>query len=197
MNNIHTAAALGLIFAIALGSIGELAGRVEGLQENVLRLHILAASDSEEDQALKLQVRDALLAQSEALFGDCKSLAEMKARAIGEEDRIRALAEETLRENGCTDPVTVEVAETAFPVREYEDFTMPAGTYTALRILIGEGAGQNWWCVMYPPLCLPAASEASAYFDGETVELLEAPETYEVKLKCVEVFQAWRDKHAS
>ena len=197
MKRWRTAAVLGILLAILCGSYADFTARVRSLRENVLRLHILANSDSQEDQALKLRVRDRLLEHSAQLFAGCQTLEEMQQRAWEERETIRLIAQQVLEENGCTDQVTVQLAQMEFDTREYEEITMPGGAYEALRILIGEGAGQNWWCVMYPPLCLPAASEASAYFDGETVELLEAPETYEVKLKCVEVFQAWRDKHAS
>ena len=194
MKRWETAAALGLVLAIAAGSFSEMLHRVDALQENVLRLHILAASDSAEDQALKLEVRDALLAHSEEWFADCDSLPEMRDAVKAHSDAIRSVAQDTLQERGCTDPVSVQIVRMAFPVREYETITMPAGTYTALRILIGEGAGHNWWCVMYPPLCLPAASDASAYFDGDTAALLEEPQEYEVRLRCVEVWQELREK---
>ena len=81
-----------------------------------------------------------------------------------------------------------------FDTREYEEITMPAGCYDALRILIGEGQGHNWWCVMYPPLCLPVA-EPEIYFDTDTVEILENPQNYEIKFKCVELWNEFRKKH--
>lgn len=195
MKRLHTAVILGLILAICFGSQGEFAQRLHNLEHSVLRLHILADSDSEEDQALKYKVRDALLEASGELFGGCTTLPEMQERAREQLHTIELLAQKVLLENGCTDSVTAEVTEMDFPVKQYEKLTMPAGNYCALRILIGEAEGQNWWCVMYPPLCLPAGTETpEGWFDAETADMLENPEQYEVKFKCVEWFRQLRQK---
>lgn len=195
MKRLHTAVVLGLVMAICFGSQGEFAGRLHTLQHSVLRLHILADSDTQEDQDLKYKVRDALLEASGELFDGCTTLPEMQERALEQLDTIEALAQEVLRENGCTDNVTAEVTEMEFPVKQYEKLTMPAGTYSALRILIGEAQGQNWWCVMYPPLCLPAGTETpEGWFDAETADMLENPQQYEIKFKCVEWIQQIREK---
>ena len=118
----------------------------------------------------------------------------MKERAIQQKETIRLIAQNVLEQNGCHDRVTVQLTEMEFDTREYEEITMPAGAYEALRILIGEGEGHNWWCVMYPPLCLPVASDPSEWFDGETVEILTQPEKYEVKFKCVEIWHELQEK---
>ena len=189
MKKLQTAMALGLVFAIAFGNFASFREHLNDLHSDVLRLHILANSDSEEDQELKLLVRDELLRCSEELFHGCETLDEMKARAIEERETIRLLAQHILEENGCHDEVTVQLVQMDFDERQYEEITMPAGAYDALRILIGKGEGHNWWCVMYPPLCLPAASEEQ-WFDDETTAILRQPEQFEVKFKCVE----WLDK---
>ena len=185
MKKLQTAMALGLIFAIACGNFASFREHLNDLHSDVLRLHILANSDSEEDQELKLLVRDELLRCSEELFNGCETLDEMKARAIEERETIRLLAQHILEENGCHDEVTVQLVQMDFDERQYEEITMPAGAYDALRILIGKGEGHNWWCVMYPPLCLPAASKEQ-WFDDETTDILTQPEQFEVKFKCVE-----------
>lgn len=189
MRKLELAAAIGLILAIVCGNFAEFTQRLGTLHSDVLRLHILADSDDPDDQALKLLVRDELLRHSEALFGDCTTPEEIKARAAQEQEQIRRIAQQVLEENGCTDKVTVQLVQMDFEERQYDDFTMPAGTYDALRILIGRGEGHNWWCVMYPPLCLPAAS-ADDCFDADTAEMLEHPEEFEVKFKCVELWNA-------
>ncbi len=189
MKKLQTAMALGLIFAIAFGNFASFREHLNDLHSDVLRLHILANSDSEEDQELKLLVRDELLRCSEELFNGCETLDEMKERAVEERETIRLLAQHILEENGCHDTVTVQLVQMDFDERQYEELTMPAGAYDALRILIGKGEGHNWWCVMYPPLCLPAASEEQ-WFDDETTAILRQPEQFEVKFKCVE----WLDK---
>lgn len=189
MKRLKLAAVIGILLAIVCGNYAEFSTRLQGLHENVLRLHILANSDSQEDQDLKLLVRDALLSHSEQLFAGCDTLEEMKQRAWEERETIRLIAQSVLEDNGCKDTVTVQLAQMEFDTREYEEITMPGGEYEALRILIGSGEGHNWWCVMYPPLCLPAVS-AEGFFDEPTADLLEHPEQYEVKLKCVELWES-------
>ena len=188
MKKMRTAAVIGILLTILCGNYAEFAGRLQTLRESVLRLHILADSDSAEDQALKLLVRDALLEHAPQLFAGCETLEEMKQRAWEERETIRLIAEQTLEENGCDDPVTVQLAQMEFDPRVYDEITMPGGEYEALRILIGKGEGHNWWCVMYPPLCLPAVS-AESCFDAETSDVLTRPEAYEVKFKCVELWE--------
>lgn len=187
MRKLETAMCIGLILSIFLGSLSGFTRKINDLQSQVLRLHILANSDSETDQQLKLFVRDKLLEESEALFSGCETLEDMKRCAIEKQDIIREIAETTLQEHGCQDAVSVQVVNMPFDTREYEQISMPAGNYDALRILIGKAEGHNWWCVMYPPLCLPTA-EPEAYFDEETSDLLEHPQKYEIRFKCAELW---------
>ncbi|HAJ97171.1 MAG TPA: stage II sporulation protein R [Ruminococcus sp.] len=194
MRKFEFSAVLGLILALCWGNVAHFEQKLNDLQNGVLRLHILANSDSDRDQQLKLLVRDELLKQSEMLFSGCNTLDEMKERAVQQKETIRLIAQSVLEKNGCDDRVTVQLTEMEFDKREYEEITMPAGAYEALRILIGEGEGHNWWCVMYPPLCLPVASDPSEWFDGETVEILTQPEKYEVKFKCVEIWHELQEK---
>lgn len=160
--------------------------RLEQLRKSVLRLHILANSDSEEDQRLKLCVRDALLEHSEELFGSSGNLEEAEAAALKAMPEIISIAEETLREQGCRSSVTAKLADIAFDERVYGNITMPAGEYRALRIEIGEAKGHNWWCVMYPPLCLPAAEDVESrdekkYFDDDELDIVYHPKKYRVR----------------
>ena len=123
------------------------------LADRVVRLHVLANSDGEEDQALKLLVRDRVLAQATELLTQAKDRTEAETLLREELPELEALAVRELRANGCAYPVTAELTDTEFPTREYDGFTLPAGEYLALRVVIGEGAGRNWWCVVFPPLC--------------------------------------------
>lgn len=193
MKRLKTAVAIGLLLAIFCGNYAGFTERLRALHEGVLRLHILANSDSDEDQRLKLLVRDALLSHSEELFAGCETLEEMQARAWEERETIRLIAQSTLEQNGCDDKVTVQLARMEFDTRQYDEITMPGGEYEALRILIGEGEGHNWWCVMYPPLCLPAVS-ADACFDEETADFLTEPEQYEVRFKCAELWDSLAER---
>lgn len=145
---------------------------LEQLRDSVLRLHVLANSDSAFDQRLKLCVRDKLLEHSQEIFGDCENAAEAEKTAEKNTDKIREMAEQTLAEHGCEAEVAVTVTDMYFDERTYGDITMPEGEYTALRVEIGKAEGRNWWCVMYPPLCLPAACSEEIETDGECAEEL-------------------------
>ncbi len=159
---------------------------LDRLRGSVLRLHILAESDSERDQTLKLRVRDALL--ESGILGGADSLEEAETIAADRLPDIERIAETVLRANGCDLPVEAELADTEFDVRTYGDITMPAGTYRALRVKIGSAQGHNWWCVMYPSLCVPAACEVTddrqtelERFDDEELDIMYEPEKYEIR----------------
>jgi len=167
----------------------------EQLAEKVVRLHVLANSDLEEDQALKLTVRDAVLAEAERLLEDTENRADAEALLRGQLLELERLASETVRNAGYNYPVTVELEETTFPTRTYDGFSLPAGEYLALRVLIGDAAGQNWWCVVFPPLCTVAAAEfpetaENAGFSDEEIALMtEEKAEYVVKFKLLELFE--------
>ena len=148
------------------------------LAEKVVRLHILANSDSEEDQALKLQVRDVVLARATEILEQSADRQEAEARLRGQLLELEHLAAEEIRAEGYDYPVTVELTDTPFPTREYDGFTLPAGEYLALRVVIGAGEGHNWWCVVFPPLCLSAAEaqEALETLGGDSAQLLAPAE---------------------
>ena len=170
------------------------------LADKVVRLHILANSDSEEDQALKLRVRDRVLERATELLeqtGDRRESEEVLQSHLPELERIAA---EEISDCGYEYDVTAEVANTMFPTKEYDGFTLPAGEYLALRIIIGEGNGHNWWCVVFPPLCTTAAADVpasalAAGFDEEEVALVtEENEGYVLKFKAMEWWEAIREK---
>lgn len=128
------------------------------LRGKVIRLHVVGASDSAPDQALKLRVRDAVL---ERLEGELSGAAD-KQQALetirGMTEELTVLSDAVLAQAGAEDRVTVSVGDAAFPHRDYDTFSLPAGVYDALKITIGDGAGKNWWCVVFPELCIPAAT---------------------------------------
>lgn len=163
----------GLALAIGISNIGGFVRdgkRLDQLRENVLRLHILADSDSESDQKLKLMVRDAILEESGDIFSGAQDKSDAEQIAAQNIGRIKEIAVETLRKNGCADAVSAEIAQVEFDERTYGDITMPSGEYTALRIKIGSAQGHNWWCVMYPPLCVPAACSEEIEDDEDAVK---------------------------
>ena len=170
------------------------------LADKVVRLHVLANSDSEEDQALKLQVRDAVLDRAEDLLAQPSSRAEAEGKLRGQLLEFERLAEVVVREAGYDYEVTAELTDTEFPTREYEDFTLPAGEYLALRILIGDAAGRNWWCVVFPPLCtaasadVPASALAAGFTEDEVRLITEEDRGYVLKFKAVEFWETLREK---
>ena len=129
------------------------------LREELIRFHVVAASDSQEDQTVKLQVRDAVI---EALQQEMQNLTDVEqAKAYLAENlpKIESIANDVLKQAGFTDTATARLCVEEFATRVYDTFTLPAGLYESLRIIIGDGEGQNWWCVVFPSLCLPATTE--------------------------------------
>ena len=167
------------------------------LADKVVRLHVLANSDSEEDQALKLRVRDRVLERATELLEQSADRQEAEALLRGNLLELENLAAEEIAAAGYDYPVTAELTDATFPTREYDGFTLPAGEYLALRIVIGEGAGQNWWCVVFPPLCTTASADvpASALAAGltqEDVNLITEEPGYVLKFKTVELWERLR-----
>ena len=167
------------------------------LADKVVRLHVLANSDSEEDQALKLRVRDRVLERATELLEQSADRQEAEALLRGNLLELENLAAEEIAAAGYDYSVTAELTDTTFPTREYDGFTLPAGEYLALRIVIGEGAGQNWWCVVFPPLCTTASADvpASALAAGltqEDVNLITEEPGYVLKFKTVELWERLR-----
>lgn len=185
-------AALLLLLAAFLAS-GALALQTgQELSDKVVRLHVLANSDSEEDQALKLKVRDRLLAHVEPLLEGAADRREAEALLRGRLPELERIAREEIRSNGYGYSAEVRLEDASFPTREYEGFTLPAGRYLALRAVIGEGAGRNWWCVVFPPLCAAAAAEvpetalAAGLSPSQVGLITEEDSGYVLKSKLVE-----------
>ena len=192
MSRIFRATAVALILTVVFSFTG-FYGQVEDIRHRVLRLHVLANSDSKEDQALKLEVRDAIVAHCANLFDDTEDEGQALAKACAEIENIEAVAQARVYELGYDYAVNAEVDSMYFTTREYNEVTLPAGIYDALRINIGAGAGKNWWCVVFPPMCVSAATEAvmlSDVLEDEQQEIVTEGDKYEVKFKIVEVFES-------
>lgn len=132
----------------------------EKIYESVVRLHVLANSDSDEDQALKLKVRDGVLSYVSPRVIDSQSREEAERILQNELENIQKIAAETVAREGYNYSVRVTLTVEEYPTRNYEAMSFPSGEYISLRVMIGEAEGQNWWCVLFPPLCLSAASES-------------------------------------
>lgn len=133
--------------------------RQDNLQEKMIRLHVIANSDSDADQNLKLCVRDAVLCRAEDILRQSTDMTEARARLRDSLSDIGDAAAQELAAQGSGYSVSVALEDTEFPRKTYDGFALPAGEYLALRVVIGAGEGRNWWCVVYPPLCTAAACE--------------------------------------
>ena len=167
------------------------------LSDKVLRLHVLANSDSEADQALKRKVRDSVLETASAILADCPDRETAEQRLSAALPEIEDAARARIAAEGGKQTVTVELRPTVFPTREYEDFSLPAGEYLALRVVLGEGEGHNWWCVVFPPLCAETTSSFSqtamaAGLTEEEVALITESDGYQLKFKALELWEKLR-----
>ena len=199
----YTALAILLAAVMALSFL-PIHGETE-IYDTVVRLHVLANSDSEEDQALKLTVRDAVLEITTPLLRDCPDRATAAARIEDNREAIRTAAEAVIAAAGRDDlsgTVTVELGEESYPRRRYADCTLPAGRYLSLRIGIGEAAGHNWWCVLFPPLCMSAASAGTGSAEDAFVSvgltkdqygvITETGKTkYRMRFRILELWEKW------
>ena len=169
--------------------------------DTVVRLHVLANSDSEADQALKLMVRDGVLEAAAPLVEGCTTQAQAVEALTAHLSDLESAALAVIASEGYDYPVTVLLGEEDYPTRTYDSCAFPAGTYVSLRVLIGEGEGQNWWCCLFPPLCLSAATAKSDNEDafiqvGLTKDqygiITETGKTkYKVRFKILEVLEDW------
>lgn len=182
----------GLLIAVVAGSW--LGREQKELADSVIRFHVIANSDSQADQALKLAVRDRVLARAEAIYPENATLDEAQAALEGHLSLLAAAGREVVEEQGYDYPVSASLEDCWFPTREYEGFALPAGNYTALRVTIGEGKGRNWWCVAFPPLCVGAASETvdqaleAGHFTPDQGALVTGDgEGYVLKFKAMEL----------
>lgn len=158
------------------------------ISDKVLRLHILANSDSDADQSIKLKLRDRMLENSEELLGYPASKSDAIYCAEESIDKIEKFCNGELKKMGSNYSAHCEITNMYFNTRTYDSGTMPAGFYDALRITIGKGEGKNWWCVLFPPICLSGAVEEKEVFSEEDEEILNNGAEYEFRFKVVEVF---------
>ena len=170
-------------------------GAQAALADRMIRLHVVANSDSAADQAIKLEVRDAVLARAEALIPEEAGLEEVQSVLSGHLEELALAGADALAQAGCGEPVTVSLEEDCwFPTRDYADFSLPAGRYTALRVVIGAGEGHNWWCVVFPPLCLGSVSQMAdtGLSDRQVALITGADEGYQIQFKAVELWEQFR-----
>lgn len=178
---------------LAVLNVTVFASRCEEVRREVLRLHVVANSNSRDDQRVKLLVRDAVLTQGTDIFDGSVTVENAVDRLTPSIGKLRETALEVLRQNGMEEDVEIEIGREYFPTRVYDSFTLPAGEYMSVRVIIGSGGGQNWWCVMFPPLCLPAAQKnIDAYADSDGIKLIASSPKYAPAFKIVEFVEKLR-----
>ncbi|HRY13202.1 MAG TPA: stage II sporulation protein R [Syntrophomonadaceae bacterium] len=172
---------LGIILILLISVTGWwVSSKSKPLEESVLRLHVIANSDDPRDQALKLAVKDDIVSLMQAELADLSDAQEARYRAEHDLHLIEAVAQDRIIANGYDYPVSVSIGEYDFPTKSYGNLVFPPGRYQAVRIVIGEGQGKNWWCVLFPPLCLVSSSDSGLG--------LTNPQQAQVSFKCLELF---------
>jgi stage II sporulation protein R len=181
-----------MVFTLLLSIIQPIIATSEDISNKILRLHILANSDSTFDQDLKLKVKNYFLENTTDLFTGT-TLEENINIANDNVDYIEELCKSCIKQNGYDYDVTVSVDKEYFDTRVYDDFTLPAGVYNSIIIKIGQGSGHNWWCIVFPSVCISSCSESmNDYLSDDEMELIEGD--YSVKFKVVEIYEKIKNK---
>ena len=205
MNSVKIKQILVILLLLTLFTFVSAISYVNAVSEDIansdFRLHVIANSDSKEDQDLKLKVRDKLLSYMNNLSKNCSSKEEVVEMANSHKEDLKEIAEQVIKENGFDYEVDVQIGDATFPTKTYGDISLPAGNYDALKVKIGKADGQNWWCVMFPPLCfvdvssgiVPDSSkeELRENLNEEEYDLISENNDQEInfKFKLVEFFQ--------
>lgn len=163
----------------------------DDIRGNVLRMHIIANSDSEEDQGLKLKIRDRILSETSLIFDKDTDLEKAVKITKDKLPELEKIANEVIKENGFDYTANATVGDSYFKTREYDDFTLPAGTYKSLILRLGRAEGKNWWCVIFPGVCLPSATDShlSDTVRDESAAVAEHPQKYVMRFKTVEIYE--------
>ena len=194
MKKLHLFVPLFLVFVITICAVSPVITKSEDISKKVFRLHIVANSNSQADQTLKLRVRDKVLDYSKELYKSCNSSLEATEITNNNIQSIKKLAQNTVAFNGYSYPVYAYTANEYFNTRKYEGFTLPAGKYDCLKIIIGNGNGKNWWCVMFPSVCINASTdELDRALTPEERKMIES-RGYAVRFKAVEIYEYLKAK---
>lgn len=189
IKNIKQALALGLVITILL-SLSSFEANCEELRQKVFRLHIIANSNSEFDQTLKLKIRDAVISKTGDIYDKCTSVDEAKQKAEENKKIIYDTVKEVLENANVNYDVEIKIGKSFFDTRHYETFSLPAGEYEALNIKIGEAKGKNWWCVMYPSLCIASSGAVIGDVASEkSAEIAQNPHKFVMRFKVVEIYE--------
>lgn len=185
---------ISLLMALVSGLFLSLANfdtSCEELRNNVLRLHIIANSDSEYDQELKLKIRDEILKNSTEIFNNTKNIEDAILVASLRKDEFSQIAERVIKQNNASYSVSAEIGDSYFETRDYDDFTLPAGVYKSLIIRVGKAEGKNWWCVIFPEICVSSAKKGDLTdtVSDVTAAVAKNPRRYLMRFKIIEIYE--------
>ena len=183
-----------LVFTVIFTLITPAVAMSEDISTKVFRLHILANSDSEDDQKLKLKVRDKILSVSDKMYNNCATVDDAVNTAKNNIDLFESTAAKVIIDNGYTYPVKAYVTKEYFDTRKYDNFTLPAGEYDSLKIEIGSAKGHNWWCVMFPSVCISGCvDDFDKSLSNDEIKMITDGK-YKYKFKVVEVYEKIKSK---
>lgn len=186
---------VGIVVAI-LFSICSFAKTSEEIRSDVLRLHVIANSDTSVDQNLKLRLRDYILQEGKDIFNGSVNVENAVEKIEPVLPELEKSAKAFVNQAGFDYDVKISLSNEYFTTKTYETVTLPAGKYLALRVVIGSGEGHNWWCVMFPPMCVPAADkkdEIENVFSEKEIKLVESKPKYEPRFKVVEIYEQLKE----
>lgn len=186
---------VGIVVAI-LFSICSFAKTSEEIRSDVLRLHVIANSDTSVDQNLKLRLRDYILQEGKDIFNGSVNVENAVKKIEPVLPELEKSAKAFVNQAGFDYDVKISLSNEYFTTKTYETVTLPAGKYLALRVVIGSGEGHNWWCVMFPPMCVPAADkkdEIENVFSEKEIKLVESKPKYEPRFKVVEIYEQLKE----
>lgn len=188
---------VGLIVSVVV-SVTDFSKKCDSLRGKLMRMHVIANSDSDEDQELKLKVRDAVLYAGREYFNGSVDVKQAEKILKPKTAELESIAKNVIIENGFDYDVKIEIEKSDFLTRKYQNgITLPAGKYEAVNIIIGEGKGHNWWCVMFPPMCLPAAENDLQIEDvltDEELKIVKSDTKFEPRFKIIEIFEKIKKK---
>ena len=180
-------------------NITSFSNQCNGIRDKMLRMHVIANSDSKADQTLKLKVRDAVLSKGKEIFDGSVTAWEAEEKIKPYIDELEKTALSVIKNEGYNYDVNITVQKDFFKTRTYDNsVTLPAGYYTAVKVIIGEGKGQNWWCVMFPPMCLPAANaecEIDDVLNSDENNIVSNGQKYKIKFKIIEICEEFLKKY--
>ncbi|MBR6533697.1 MAG: stage II sporulation protein R [Clostridia bacterium] len=184
----------GLVCAIFL-SMTQFSALCEDLRQNVLRLHIIANSDSAADQQLKLKIRDRILEETGETFSGADDLTAAEQLTEQNLKKFEEIANSVIKENGFSYKAKATLGDCFFETRHYDTFSLPAGNYRSLIIELGKGEGKNWWCVVFPAVCVPAATDSDLRqsVKDSSANIAENSQRYIIKFKAVEIYEKFKN----